>query len=85
MLGDEQAFREGRDLAILELNGVTSESTNIYDPSWSLWRAYRTLWKQWSIAYRIGDLNRRAGHRVSTLGELWRASREHSAMATSWP
>ena len=29
-----EAFRRGDDLAIVELNGVTSESTNIYDPDY---------------------------------------------------
>jgi membrane protein DedA with SNARE-associated domain len=33
---DREAFKAGRDLAIVELNGATSESTNVYDPSWPL-------------------------------------------------
>jgi hypothetical protein len=73
-----EGFRAGRDLAIVELNGVTSESTNLYDPSWSLWAAYRTLFQQWSLLYRIGAANRQRGHGVSTLrdlaGLLWRHS-----------
>jgi membrane protein DedA with SNARE-associated domain len=56
-------FMAGRDLAIIELNGVTSESTNIYDPSRSLLSAYRTLARQWSILFRIADANRRRGIR----------------------
>ena len=59
---DPEAFKAGRDLAIVELNGVTSESTNIYDPSWPLLRAYRTLFRQWSLLYRIGYANRQRGH-----------------------
>jgi membrane protein DedA with SNARE-associated domain len=58
---DPDAFKAGRDLAIVELNGVTSESTNIYDPSWSLLAAYRTLYWQWSLLYRIGAANRQRG------------------------
>jgi membrane protein DedA with SNARE-associated domain len=65
-------FRAGRDFTVIELNGVTSESTNLYDPSWSLLRAYRTLFRQWSLLFRIGDSNRRRGHRASTLGSLGR-------------
>ncbi len=57
---DVEAFREGRDFTIIELNGLTSESTNVYDPSWSIWRSYRVLMKQWSIAFQIGAANRRA-------------------------
>ncbi len=74
---DEAAFKRGEDLAIIELNGVSSESTNLYDPSWSLFRAYRTLIRQWAWAYAIGDINRRRGARVSSLAELWRETRAH--------
>ena len=69
---DVAAFRAGRDLAIVELNGATSESTNLYDPSWSLFAAYRTLFRQWSLLYRIGDANRRRGHAPTGTLELLR-------------
>jgi hypothetical protein len=61
------AFKAGRDLAIVELNGATSESTNMYDPSWSLWATYRTLYRQWSLLYRIGHANRQRGHATTSL------------------
>ncbi|MCK6456394.1 MAG: VTT domain-containing protein [Phycisphaerae bacterium] len=64
---DPNAFKAGRGFAIIELNGVASESTNLYDPSWSLLRAYRVLFRQWSILFEIGDRNRRLGHRASAL------------------
>jgi membrane protein DedA with SNARE-associated domain len=70
---DAEAFRGGRDLAVVELNGVTSESTNLYDPSWSLPAAYRTLFRQWALLYRIGHANRQRGHAAAGIGELlWR-------------
>jgi len=69
---DVAAFRAGRDLAIVELNGATSESTNLYDPSWSLFAAYRTLFRQWSLLYRIGDANRQQGHAPTGILELLR-------------
>ncbi|MEM7625184.1 MAG: alpha/beta fold hydrolase [Planctomycetota bacterium] len=56
---DAEAFKRGEDFAVIELNGVTSESTNLYDPSWSLIRAYRTLFAQWAHCFAIGDANRR--------------------------
>ncbi len=52
---DPQAFKRGEDLKIIELNGVTSESTNIYDPTWPIWRTYRVLIGQWVHAYQIGS------------------------------
>lgn len=47
--------------AVIEFNGVTSESTNLYDPSWSLFRAQRTLRQQWHLCFQIGHANRRQG------------------------
>jgi membrane protein DedA with SNARE-associated domain len=67
---DVEAFKAGKDLGIVELNGVTSESTNIYDPNRSLFSAYRTLFQQWSLLFRIGDANRRLGQRPTSLWTL---------------
>lgn len=78
--GEVEQLKSGRNFAIIELNGVTSESTNIYDPSWSLWRAYQTLFWQWAILFRIGAMNQRKDRsRVSftTLAkEVWRYYRQ---------
>ena len=60
---DPSAFMAGEDLAIVELNGVTSEATHIYDPSSSIVAAWRTLMEQWSMAFAIGAANRRRGCR----------------------
>jgi hypothetical protein len=46
---------------VVELNGVTSEATHIYDPGTPLWHAYPTLFRQWQIAFEIGAANRRRG------------------------
>jgi membrane protein DedA with SNARE-associated domain len=69
---DADSFKAGRDLAIVELNGVTSESTNLYDPSWSLFASYRTLVRQWSLLYRIGYANRQRGHAPTVIPEFLR-------------
>jgi len=69
---NEVDFQEGLNLKVLELNGVTSESTNIYDPKHGLWHAYRTLFKQWRIAFEIGARNRRVGIRPSSVIDLWK-------------
>jgi membrane protein DedA with SNARE-associated domain len=71
-----EAFAAGRDFKIVELNGLTSESTNIYDPGWSLLDAYRVLIDQWRLAFEIGAANRRGGHLVSpwrqVMAQAWR-------------
>jgi hypothetical protein len=75
---DADAFARGEDVAIVELNGVTAESTNIYDPSGSLMHAYRTLFRQWAIVFAIGAANRRAGAPASSLWRLFSLARAHA-------
>jgi hypothetical protein len=53
---------------VMELNGVTSEATAIYDARNGLFAAYRTLFDQWRLAFEIGAANRDRG--VRTLGPL---------------
>lgn len=55
---------------VIELNGVTSEATHIYDRRNSLWTAYRVLFAQWSLAFEIGRRNRDLGARPTPLREL---------------
>jgi len=74
----------GEGFKIVELNGATSEATHIYDPRNGLLDAYRTLFEQWRILFRIAARNRDAGTPVVPLGRLARlvvryrtASRSH--------
>jgi len=76
---DVDAFMSGRDLAIVELNGVTAESTNIYDPASSLWNAYRVLCVQWTIIFAIGAANRALGTPTSSMRRLLDLIRAHRA------
>lgn len=65
-----ERFRAGRDLAVLELNGVTAEATHIYQPGASLFAAWRTLAEQWRLAFAIGAENVRRGARAASAREL---------------
>ena len=80
-----QDFMDGRNLKIVELNGVTSEATHIYDPKLNLFDAYRVLFEQWRIAFEIGDLNRARGAWPTPARELVRAVREYRRLAQSYP
>ena len=51
---DVESFKRGENFAVIEFNGVTSESTNLYDPDWSLWQALSVLRKQWAMCFTIG-------------------------------
>lgn len=64
------AFARGEDLAIVELNGVTSESTNIYDPAFGALAAWKTLAAQWRLVFEIGAANRARGAAGTDLRRL---------------
>lgn len=52
----------GQGLRILEVNGVCSEPTHIYDPQrGTYWTALRDIARHWSIIYRIAQANRQRG------------------------
>jgi len=77
-------FRAGSGFKIIELNGVTSEATHIYQPGTPLSAAYRVLMEQWRIAFEIGAENRRNGveptkvRRLAGLvSEYRRTARQH--------
>lgn len=76
----------GEGLSVLELNGVTSEATHIYDPKHSALYAYKVLFQQWDLAYAIGAANAAAGAPTTSLWGIlsaWssyrRVQRSHSA------
>lgn len=72
-----EEFKRGSGFGVLELNGATGESTNLYDPERSLWWSYRVLFGQWRHLYELGALRRDAGARPMTWGEVVRSIRAH--------
>jgi hypothetical protein len=75
---DASKLKAGEAFTIIELNGVTSESTNIYDPTKSLACAYRTLARQWRLLFAIGSENRKLGHTPTPWRILLDAILSHS-------
>ena len=69
---DTESFCAGREIAIVELNGATAESTNIFDPQRDIWFTYGTLFRQWKLLFAIGHANRKAGAQVPSLWHLLR-------------
>lgn len=63
-------FAEAKNFKIVELNGVTSEATNIYDPKNSLFEAYKILFRQWKIAFEIGAENKKRGEKPTSVRDL---------------
>ena len=69
-------FQQGRNFKVVELNGVTSEATSIYDPKNSLLTAYRVLFNQWRIAFEVGSQNRARGTKPASIPRLARLTFE---------
>jgi len=69
---DEKSLKNGVGLRVIELNGITSEATHIYDPRHGLWYAWKVLCRHWKIAFQIGHENAAKGHPVSPFSEFSR-------------
>ncbi|MEP7322164.1 MAG: hypothetical protein ABI761_09600 [Saprospiraceae bacterium] len=53
----EADFLHG-NIKIMELNGVFGEPVHVYDPAYSPIQAYKDLFRQWNLIYRISDMNK---------------------------
>jgi membrane protein DedA with SNARE-associated domain len=78
-------LRRGQSFIIIELNGSSSEATNIYDSRNSLWSAYQTLYRQWGLVYRIGKMNRARGYQPASLTEVLRDLLQYRRLAAFYP
>jgi pimeloyl-ACP methyl ester carboxylesterase len=67
---DEGALRRGEGFAVLELNGTTSESTNVYDPRRSVLWAYGVVFGLWRQMYALGAWRRAQGARGASAWAL---------------
>ena len=72
----EAALATGEGLKILEINGITSEPTNMYDARYSLRDAVRMLNDQWRRAFDLGAWRREQGREPVGALELWRLWRD---------
>ncbi|MEZ4830216.1 MAG: hypothetical protein R3C61_28615 [Bacteroidia bacterium] len=60
-------LKAGKNFKILEVNGVKSEPTHIYEPGFSIWKAYGVLFRQWTTIYQISMANKARGFRFPPL------------------
>jgi hypothetical protein len=61
---------EGKNIFILELNGLTADAAHIFDPHYRLRDAYRTQIKQCKISYQIAKINLKDGVKPTPLFTL---------------
>ncbi len=65
-----EALSRGEGLKVLEVNGVTSEATHMYDPRYGFFAAHAILRRQWAMAFDLAAERIRNGARPATLGEI---------------
>ena len=69
-VGSWRSLREGLEIRVLEFNGTSSDPAHIYQPGYSLVKAYRNIAYHWGIMFRISKQNRQAGHAPVTFKEI---------------
>ena len=79
------ALRQGKDFSIIEINGVGSEATHIWDPDTSLREIYRAQLHHYGEAFAIGAEMRRRGARSSGIAAMWRDWRNQGRLMASYP
>ncbi len=68
---------DGKNIRIMELNGVSSDPAHIFHPGYSIVKAYRDLIKHWKIIYRISISNMNSGTPPVSLKEIYNKMRIH--------
>lgn len=56
-----EELRQGKNISIIELNGAGSEPTHMYDPTHSLFFAWKEIIRHWVILWRISRANHKKG------------------------
>lgn len=67
-----RSFEELRDLQnfkILELNGAGAEPGHIYQPGYSLWKAYQSIFWHLNVLAQISRANKKRGHAYWSFGK----------------
>ncbi len=74
---NEEDLLAGKNILIMEINGVTAEPAHIYDPNHKLLEAWKVIIAHMDIIYRISVLNKQNGHTYASLTEVLANLRDH--------
>ena len=70
-------FQAGRNIVVLELNGVMGEPAHIYHPGYPWWKGVRDLCRQFQRATEIGAAWRELGKKPPEMGDVIELIRQH--------
>jgi hypothetical protein len=79
------SLRAGEGFQIIEINGVGSEATHIWDPQTTLREAYQAQFFHYRAAFEIAAANRVLGHRPTRFFKLLRMWRQQKRLMASYP
>lgn len=82
---DVASLQQGSDFVIIEINGASSESINIWDRNAGFWEAIKTLLQQYSTLFKLGHENRKRGHKTPGLLALIKAWRYETKLVKQYP
>jgi hypothetical protein len=82
---DIDALMAGESFQIIEINGASSEATHIWDSKTPLKEIFSTLLFQYRSLYKIGYLQKKAGHKPPSLRRLFKALAEEKALIKQYP
>ncbi len=68
---------EGKNIKIMELNGVTSEPAHIYDPGTFILNAYKALFQHYKLIYIIAKQNVGLGENYVPFWLVWKQIKMH--------
>jgi hypothetical protein len=79
------ALLRGEGFRIIEINGVGSEATHVWDPTTRLRDAWRAQFFHYGAAFRIGAANRAHGCRSSGLRALYTLWQRQKRLMSMYP
>lgn len=63
-------LQHGRNIKIMEINGVGADPAHVFDQSVSIWNKYKVIFRQWKIMYQIARVNHKKGVPYLTYKEV---------------
>ncbi len=68
---------EGKNIKIIELNGTNSEPAHIYDPDYSIFKAYKEIIKHMRLIFDISQENRKLGVKPEAFRIVFKGVLQH--------
>ena len=79
------ALRQGQGFTVIEINGVGSEATHVWDARMRLRKAWADQFFHYRAAFLIGRAQRARGHRPAGIGAMWRNWRRQKRLMARYP